>query len=160
MEFTTTKPYSVSMEIVPRFHATLARNRGDRVQPSNGKRHSVLVIEDDTALLKLLGEILGTAGFDVRFARNREELRSEMNRRPCADIALLDLSLPDMDGYEVLERMRAHPTHGSLPVIIMTGKSQAHHMARGLALGADGYVTKPFKVSAMVNAVNTVLGLE
>jgi DNA-binding response OmpR family regulator len=42
----------------------------------------------------------------------------------------------------------------------MTGRSQAHHMSRGLALGADGYVTKPFKISAMVNAVNTVLGLD
>jgi DNA-binding response OmpR family regulator len=148
------------MEIVPRFHATLARNRAGRVQPSNGERHTVLVIEDDTALLKLLGEILGTAGFDVRFARNREELKTEINRKPLPDLALLDLTLPDMDGYEVLERMRAHPTLEKLPVIIMTGRSQAHHMTRGLALGADGYVTKPFKISAMVNAVNTVLGLD
>ena len=127
--------------------------------PRNGERHSVLVIEDDTALLKLLGEIFGTAGFDVRFARNRSELKVEINRKPLPDIALLDLTLPDMDGYEVLERMRAHPTLAHLPVIIMTGKSQAHHMERGLSLGADGYVTKPFKISAMVHAVNTVLGL-
>jgi DNA-binding response OmpR family regulator len=147
------------MEIVARFHATLARNRADRVLPRNGERHSVLVIEDDADLLKLLGEILGTAGFDVRFARNRDELKAEMNRKPLPDIALLDLGLPDMDGYEVLERVRAHPVLAKLPVIIMTGRSQAHHMARGLSLGADGYVTKPFKISAMVNAVNTVLGL-
>jgi DNA-binding response OmpR family regulator len=148
------------MEIVARFHATLARNRGDRVPPSNGERHSVLVVEDDSTLLKLLGEILGTAGFDVRFARNREELGAELNRKPRPDIALLDLTLPDMDGFEVLEKMRGHPSLAELPVIIMTGRSQAHHMTRGLALGADGYVTKPFKISAMVNAVNTVLGLD
>jgi two-component system, OmpR family, response regulator len=147
------------MEIVPRFNATLARNRGDRVVPSNGQRHSVLVVEDDGILLKLLGEVLGTAGFDVRFARNREELKVELNKKPLPDIALLDLTLPDMDGYEVLERLRGHPVFEKLPVIIMTGRSQAHHMTRGLALGADGYVTKPFKISAMVNAVNTVLGL-
>jgi DNA-binding response OmpR family regulator len=148
------------MEIVARFHATLARNRAGPVQPSNGERHSVLVIEDDTALLKLLGEILNMAGFDVRFARNREELKVEINRKPLPDIALLDLTLPGMDGFEVLERMRSHPALATLPVIIMTGRSQAHHMTRGLSLGADGYVTKPFKISAMVNAVNTVLGLE
>lgn len=148
------------MEIVARFHATLARNRGDRVLPRNGERHSVLVIEDDVALLKLLGEILGTAGFEVRFARNREELKVELNRKPLPDIALLDLGLPDMDGFEVLERMRGHSALGKLPVIIMTGRSQAHHMTRGLGLGADGYVTKPFKISAMVNAVNTVLGID
>jgi DNA-binding response OmpR family regulator len=147
------------MEIVARFHATLARNRADRVVPRNGERHSILVIEDDADLLKLLGEILGTAGFEVRFARTRDELKTEMNRKPLPDLALLDLGLPDMDGYEVLERVRSHPVLGKLPVIIMTGRSQAHHMARGLSLGADGYVTKPFKISAMVNAVNTVLGL-
>jgi DNA-binding response OmpR family regulator len=148
------------MEIVARFHATMARNRGDRVQPRNGERHTVLVIEDDAALLKLLGEILNTAGFEVRFARNRAELKVELNRKPLPDIALLDLTLPDMDGFEVLERMRGHAALESLPVIIMTGRSQAHHMTRGLALGADGYVTKPFQISAMVNAVNTVLGLD
>jgi DNA-binding response OmpR family regulator len=147
------------MEIVARFHATLARNRADRVVPRNGERHSILVIEDDADLLKLLGEILGTAGFEVRFARTRDELKTEMNRKPLPDLALLDLGLPDMDGYEVLERVRSHAVLGTLPVIIMTGRSQAHHMARGLSLGADGYVTKPFKISAMVNAVNTVLGL-
>jgi DNA-binding response OmpR family regulator len=148
------------MEIVARFHATLARNRADRVAPRNGGRHAVLIVEDDALLLKLLGEIFGTAGFDVRFARNRAELKQELNRKPLPDIALLDVSLPDMDGFEVLERLRAHPALGELPVIVMTGKSQAHHVARGLSLGADGYVTKPFKVSIMVNAVNTVLGLD
>jgi two-component system, OmpR family, response regulator len=148
------------MEIAGRFHTILARNRAEPVSPSNGERHSVLVIEDDLDLLKLLGEILGTAGFEVRKARNRDELKVELNRKPLPDIALLDLTLPGMDGFEVLEKMRGHPTLESLPVIIMTGRSQAHHMTRGLSLGADGYVTKPFKISAMVNAVNTVLGLE
>jgi DNA-binding response OmpR family regulator len=148
------------MEIAPRFEATLARNRGDRVAPRNGQRHTVLVIEDDNILLKLLGEVLSTAGFDVRFARNRDELKTELNSKLLPDIALLDLGLPGMDGYDVLEKVRAHPVLEKLPVIIMTGRSQAHHMTRGLALGADGYVTKPFKISAMVNAVNTVLGLD
>jgi DNA-binding response OmpR family regulator len=147
------------MEIVARFHATLARNRGEPVVPSNGDRHTVLVVEDDSTLLKLLAEILGTAGFDVRFARNRDELKAELNRKPRPDVALLDLTLPDMDGFEILERVRAHPSLESLPVIIMTGRSQAHHMTRGLALGADGYVTKPFKLGDMINAVNTVLGV-
>ena len=148
------------METVGRFHTILARNRAEPVPPSNGERHAVLVVEDDAELLKLLGEILGTAGFEVRFARNRDELKVELNRKPLPDIALLDLTLPGMDGFEVLEKMRGHPTLEALPVIIMTGRSQAHHMTRGLALGADGYVTKPFKISAMVNAVNTVLGLD
>jgi two-component system OmpR family response regulator len=148
------------MEIIPRFHATLARNRNGRASPKDGTRFSVLVVEDDATLLKLLGEVFGKAGFGVRFARNRTELQEQLNAKPQPDVALLDLTLPDMDGFEVLERMRAHPALEKLPVIIMTGKSQAHHMTRGLSLGADGYITKPFRMSAMVAAVNTVLGLD
>jgi two-component system OmpR family response regulator len=148
------------MEIIPRFHATLARNRNGRATPKDGKRFCVLVVEDDATLLKMLGEVFGKAGFSVRFARNRAELQAELNAKPQPDLALLDLTLPDMDGFEVLERMRAHPVLEKLPVIIMTGKSQAHHMTRGLTLGADGYITKPFRISVMVGAVNTVLGLD
>jgi two-component system OmpR family response regulator len=147
------------MELVPRFHATLARTRGERIAPRNGERYCVLVIEDDVTLLRLLGEIMSKAGFDMRFARNRAELQVELTRDPLPDVMLLDLILPDAEGFEILERVRGSSSLGSLPVILMTGKSQAHHVARGLSLGADGYVTKPFKVSAMVGAVNTVLGL-
>jgi two-component system OmpR family response regulator len=148
------------MEIIPRFHATLARNRNGRATPKDGKRFSVLVVEDDATLLKMLGEVFVKAGFSVRFARNRVELQAELNAKPQPDVALLDLMLPDMDGFEVLERIRSHPAFETLPVIIMTGKSQAHHMTRGLTLGADGYITKPFRISAVVAAVNTVLGLD
>ncbi|MNC98010.1 Transcriptional regulatory protein WalR [compost metagenome] len=59
----------------------------------------------------------------------------------------------------MLERIRANPRIGKMPVILMTGKSEITDVARGLALSADGYVTKPFKVSALVAAVKTVLGL-
>jgi DNA-binding response OmpR family regulator len=72
--------------------------------------------------------------------------------------ALLDIELPDTDGLQVLERLRTHPRLGKLPVIMMTGRAGADDVLAGLAAGADGYVSKPFKMSALVKAVNQVLG--
>jgi DNA-binding response OmpR family regulator len=146
------------MTLVPRFEATLIRNRTEPVPPRDGQKHSVLVVEDDADLLKLVGEILRTAGFAVRFARNLGELKTELNTGTPPDLVLLDVQLPDADGFEILESLRGNPRFASLPVVMMTGRSQGHHVARGLTLGADGYITKPFRMSQLVNAVNAVLG--
>lgn len=142
------------------FYVAMARHAGGRVPPRSGERHDILVVEDDQALLHLLGEILSKAGFLTRFASTRAEVNAEFNKHPLPDLVLLDVMLPDADGFQILERLRGHPKLSKLPVILMTGKSEVTDVARGLALGADGYVTKPFKVSGLVAAVNTVLGKE
>jgi two-component system OmpR family response regulator len=142
------------------FYVAMARNAGGRVTPRNGSRHSVFIIEDDKALTELVGEVLAKAGFLTRFARNRTEINAEFNKPPLPDLVLLDVSLPDADGFQILERIRGNPKIKNLPVIMMTGKSEVTDVARGLSLGADGYVTKPFKISGLVQAVNTVLGIE
>jgi DNA-binding response OmpR family regulator len=150
--------YPCRMTLVPRFEATLARNRSGRVLPRDGEKHSVLVVEDDPELLKLVGEIMRTAGFSMRFARSLVELKSELNAGGLPDLLLLDVRLPDADGFEILESLRRNESFQELPIVMMTGRSQAHHVARGLSLGADGYVTKPFRMSQLVAAANTVLG--
>lgn len=143
------------------FFVAMARHAtGGRVAPRSGERHMILVIEDDNDLLKLVGEVLAKAGFLTRFARNRTEINAEVNKPVLPDLILLDVSLPDADGFQILERIRGNQKLGKLPVIMMTGKSEVTDVARGLALGADGYVTKPFKISGLVSAVNTVLGVE
>ena len=130
------------------------------VPPRDGRHHCVLVIEDDLAMLKLVGEVLTTAGFKVRMARNRAEINAEINKIPMPDLILLDITLPDADGFQILERIRATPKIAKMPIVLMTGKSEPADVARGLSLNADGYVTKPFKVSALISAVGTVLGLD
>lgn len=142
------------------FYVAMARHAsGGRVPPRNGERHSVLVIEDDMDLLTLVGEVLANEGFLTRFARNKAEINGEFNRPPLPDLLLLDVSLPDADGFHILERVRRTPRIAKMPVIMMTGKSEVTDLTRGLALGADGYITKPFRVSGLVSAVKTVLGL-
>jgi CheY-like chemotaxis protein len=142
------------------FYVAMARNSAGLVLPRNGQRHSLLVIEDDMDLLKLVGEVLAKAGFLTRFARNRTEINAEFNKSPLPDQVLLDVRLPDADGFNILEKILSNQKLIKMPVIMMTGKSEVTDVARGLSLGADGYVTKPFKISGLVSAVNTVLGLD
>jgi DNA-binding response OmpR family regulator len=146
------------MTLVSRFEATLVRNRAEPLEPRDGSKHSVLVVEDDPELLKMMGEIMRTAGFAMRFARNVPELRKELGAAVLPDVVLLDGKLPDADGFDILESLRGNRRFEGLPILMVTGRSQAHHVARGLALGADGYITKPFRMSQLVSAVNTVLG--
>jgi len=142
------------------FYVAMARNAAGRIPPRNGARHSILVVEDDADLLKLVGEVLAKAGFLTRFARSRAEINAEFNKPPLPDLVLLDVRLPDADGFNILERIRNNQKILKLPVIMMTGRSEVTDVARGLSLGADGYVTKPFKISGLISAVHTVLGLE
>lgn len=141
------------------FYVAMGRRARDKVAPRNGERHMILVVEDDTTMQSLVGEILSTARFLTRFARNRNEINVEFNRPPLPDLVLLDVSLPDADGFAILERIRANPRIAKMPVVMMTGKSEVTDVARGLALGADGYVTKPFDHAALVRGVKAVLGL-
>jgi len=142
------------------FYVAMARHASGRVAPRNGERHSILVVEDDTDLSALVSEVLSKAGFQVRTARDKGQINTEFNRPPLPDVMLLDVALPDADGFNILERIRGNARIAKLPVIMMTGRSEVTDVARGLSLGADGYVTKPFKVSALVAVVNTVLGLD
>jgi CheY-like chemotaxis protein len=141
------------------FYVAMARHAGGRIIPRNGARHSILIVEDDKDLANLVGEVLSKAGFLTRFARNRAEINGEFNKPPLPDLVLLDVALPDADGFQILERIRSNQKILKIPVIMMTGKSEVTDVARGLSLGADGYVTKPFKISGLVAAVNTVLGI-
>ena len=141
------------------FYVAMARKAAERVAPRDGSdKHTLLVVEDDKTLCKLLAEVLGTAGYTVRFAATRAEINAEVNRTPLPDLMLLDVTLPDADGLKILAKLRSHPKFTDFPVIMMTGRASAADVMQGLAAGADGYVTKPFKLSALVGVVNNALG--
>ncbi|MCM2328247.1 MAG: response regulator [Lysobacter sp.] len=140
------------------FYLSMNRRMRGRRTPSRGDRYAILVVEDDADLAQLVIDIFMTAGFEVRWAANRAEINAELHRAGI-DLVLLDIVLPDADGLQVLRRVREHPRLADLPVIMMTGKVAPEDVLAGLAAGADGYVTKPFKMSGLVNAVNVVLGI-
>jgi DNA-binding response OmpR family regulator len=140
------------------FYVSIARRSPVCTRPRNATKFVVLVVEDDADLAQLLIDILTLAGFEVRWASSGSEINAEMRRGAEVDIVLLDIALPGADGLQVLRRLHEHPKFAQLPVIMMTGKAAAEDVLAGLTMGADGYVTKPFKMSGLVRAVNLVLG--
>ena len=139
------------------YYIAKSRIEGPKIVPRNGSRHTLFVIEDDRDLARLVGEVLATAGYLTRFARNKSEINTEFNKTPLPDLVLLDVSLPDADGFAILERIRANAKIARIPVVMMTGRSEPADVARGLTLGADGYVTKPFRIAGLVTAIQAVL---
>ena len=120
---------------------------------------SAVVVEDEPVLAKFVKSYLGFDGIQVRVAGNRAEVSAELSRRPVPDLLLLDVMLPDADGFDILRRVRAHPVLKDVPVIMLTGKATREAVLQGMEAGADGYVTKPFEAEALMRAVRTVLDL-
>jgi CheY-like chemotaxis protein len=117
---------------------------------------TVLVIEDDQAFRDLLRLHLRQAGHTVRTAADPEEgLRSLLEAPP--ELILLDLDLPYLSGFEVLEALRSDPASQKIPVIIVTGNTEEEVHDRCQALGIEGFLTKPFKGEHLVQAIDKAL---
>jgi two-component system, OmpR family, response regulator len=123
-------------------------------------RIAVLVIEDDPQISYLLALVIKQEGFEVRTAANRAQVVSALRQLPSPNLVLLDVNLPDANGFDILERMKQHPVLKSIPVIMLTGEATRENVIRGLAEGADGYITKPFEVPILRSGIKNVLGLD
>ncbi len=107
----------------------------------NNLPKKILIIEDDVFLNELMAKKLVEEGFDVIKASNGEEgLESASREKP--DLILLDLILPGMDGFEILEKIKEDPEIGSIPVIILSNLGQREDIERGFDMGADDYLIK------------------
>lgn len=139
------------------FFVDIARQRRRASPPPSAL--SVLMVEDDPFLARFVQSFLTFDGASVRIAANRAEVVAQMNQRPLPDVILLDVALPDVNGFEILRRIRQHRTLCDIPVLMLTGAATRRDVIRGLTDGADGYVTKPFRPESLSRAVRTVLGL-
>jgi len=119
-----------------------------------GRRRSVVVVEDESAIRRAVVDALRAAGYEPVEAADGEAGLTEA-RRAGVDVVLLDLLLPKMDGIEVLRELRQ--THPSLPVIILTARGSEDDRVRGLRSGADDYVVKPFSARELLARVEAVL---
>jgi two-component system OmpR family response regulator len=141
------------------YYVSIARARGPARPLGPHETLTALVVEDEPALAKFIQSYLSFEGFNVRIAGNRQEILTELRSLPLPNLVLLDVVLPDADGFDILLRMRQHPVLKNVPVIMLTGKATRESVIKGLANGADGYVTKPFEADALMAAVRCVLGL-
>jgi len=122
-------------------------------------RNRVLVVEDDQDLVELLDFNLRSAGFSTSTASNGVEAL-QMARSVLPDLILLDLMLPELDGFAVCEILRREPATASVPIIILTAMSSELARFTGLECGANDYITKPFSPKQLVSRVGQMLGLE
>ncbi len=141
------------------YYVRIARPRGPAKPREPGQARSAIVVDDEPMLAKFIQSYLIFEGFKVRVASNREEVVTELRKQPAPDLILLDVVLPDADGFDILLRLRQHPVLKDVPVIMLTGKATREAVLKGLAAGADGYVTKPFEADALMHVVRTVLGM-
>lgn len=119
-------------------------------------RKKILVVEDDPDLVELLSFNLKQAGFAVGTAMNGIEALKKA-RSVCPDIILLDLMLPEMDGFAVCEVLRHDPATATIPVIMITAVSSALARLAGLEAGANDYITKPFNLKHVLSRVTALL---
>jgi DNA-binding response OmpR family regulator len=115
----------------------------------------VLIVDDEPNIVLSLEFLMKQQGYETRVARDGDEALAEVERfRP--DLVLLDVMLPLRDGFEVCQRLRADGW-SDLKILMLTAKGRDVEIEKGLALGADGYVTKPFSTAELVARVADML---
>jgi DNA-binding response OmpR family regulator len=122
-----------------------------------GKKRRVLCIEDDIEMMDMIRTILERKGFEVLGAGGgRDGLKAVQQHMP--DLVLLDLMMPDVDGWEVYRQMKADPKLAEIPVVVVTAKAQQIDKVLGLRIAkVDDYVTKPFDPTELSESVERVL---
>jgi DNA-binding response OmpR family regulator len=117
----------------------------------------ILIADDEPNIVLSLEFLLKQAGFDTLTASDGEQaLEAVAQHRP--DLVLLDVMMPRKDGYEVCQALRADPANQDLRIVMLTAKGRDVEQEKGLSLGADDYVTKPFATREVVNKIRELLG--
>lgn len=118
---------------------------------------SVLIVDDEPYIVRSLEFLMTKAGYEVRVARDGDQALNEIAKaRP--DLVLLDAMMPKRDGFDVCQTIRANPDWADIRVIMLTAKGRDIEREKGLAMGADDYITKPFSTREVVVQVEKILG--
>lgn len=123
----------------------------------NAKLKCILCVEDEPEMIDLMRLILGRRGFEVKGATGGIEGLKMIRQEP-PDLILLDLMMPDMDGWEVYQQIKADEKTKNIPVIVVTAKAQSIDKVLGLHIAkVDDYITKPFSPQDLMNSVDKVI---
>jgi len=117
---------------------------------------TILIVDDEPGIVVALQFLMEQQGYNVITAGSGESAL-ELIYRYCPDLLLLDIMLPGIDGYEVCEIVRLNPDYRNIKIIFLTAKSRDVEIAKGLKLGGDAYITKPFMNYQIVKKVKELL---
>ena len=116
----------------------------------------VLIVDDEPNIVAALEFLLEKNGYDVKVAANGVEAIEQLDAfRP--DLVLLDVMVPKLSGYEVCQRMRAEPKWRDIKIVMLSAKGREVEVNKGMSLGADLYVTKPFSSAELVSTIQQLL---
>ena len=116
----------------------------------------ILIVEDEESLLKLESILLTTKGYLVQGATTGLAALEAVNVE-APDLILLDIMLPELNGFEVCQRIKQNPETRDIPIILLTAKKTPEDVARGDEVGADQYITKPFKSAMVMESIEKLL---
>ena len=119
----------------------------------------ILVVDDDHEILKLIAMLLRRIGAEAWTFEDGESAMKHLNQT-MPDLIILDLMLPDVDGLQLLQAVRAQDRFSHVPVLILSAKADADTIREGLDLGADGYITKPYIANTLIDKVRLMLQSE
>lgn len=120
------------------------------------EKNRILIVEDEESLLKLESILLSSKGYNVTGVMDgRSALEEVRINKP--DLVLLDIMLPEIDGFEVCRQIKENPETRHIPVVMLTAKKNSQDLARGQQVGCDSYITKPFKSSKVLDTIQELL---
>jgi len=120
-------------------------------------KKTIMVVDDNPDIITIVKTILEGKGYNVLSAASGPELLDLLKgQKP--DLIILDIMMPEMDGLEVLTRLKGMADTTSIPIILLTAKVQYEDVLGGYKLGADYYITKPFTSTQLINGINLLLG--
>jgi len=120
-------------------------------------RKKILVVEDQESLLKLESILLTSRGFEVRGVTDGQAALDALEDE-LPDLILLDIMLPDMDGFEICRRVKGNERTSQIPVIMVTARKSRMDLQLSQEAGADDYITKPFKSAMLIETIQKYLG--
>jgi len=120
-------------------------------------RKKILIVDDELSILVPLQFLMEKEGYAAKLAQSGKEAIEKISEiQP--DLILLDIMLPDLDGYEIYEMIRQRSEWASIRIIFLTAKNREADMTKGLAMGADAYITKPFSNKDLVRMISELIG--
>lgn len=122
----------------------------------NMDKNRILVVEDEESLLKLESILFTSKGYQVTGVRGGKDALTAI-ALDAPDLVVLDLMLPDMDGFEVCRSIKENPETSAIPVVMLTAKKSSRDLERGRQVGADAYITKPFKSVKVLEVIEGLL---
>lgn len=119
-------------------------------------KQTVLVVDDDPLILRVVSTVLDLEEFDVVTATSAAEALDRL-ATSSPDVVVSDIMMPEMDGFELCQRIREQPAHAKLPIILLTARDGDEDRRRGIDVGGDAYLTKPFSPLELIEEIDRLL---